>query len=59
LSGVPRFHNETQLLAVALLGAIVYGVMILLLFGRRWLALLRRRGPTGAAGASAPAVDTL
>ena len=59
LSALPRFRNETQLLTVALLGAIVYGALILLLFGRRWLALLRKRGPPEAAGASAPAVDPL
>ncbi len=57
LSALPRFRNETQLLAVALLGAIVYGVVVLLLFGRRWLALLRRS--EASAGSSAPAVDTL
>jgi len=59
LSALPRLRNETQLLAVALLGAIVYGALVLFLFGRRWLALLRRREPPGAAAASAPAVDTL
>ena len=42
LSTLPRFRNETQLLAVALLGAVVYGGVVLLLFGRRWLSLLRR-----------------
>jgi len=59
LSALPRFRNETQLLAVALLGAIVYGALVLFLFGRRWLLLLRRREESGAAGASAPAVDPL
>ena len=59
LSALPRFRNETQLLAVALLGAIVYGVLVLLLFGRRWLALLRRSERPGAAGSSAAAADTL
>src|SRR6185312_942030 len=59
LSALPRFRNETQLVAVALLGAIVYGALILLLFGRRWLALLRRSERPGAAGSSAPAADTL
>jgi len=59
LTALPRFRNETQLVAVALLGAIVYGVVILLLFGRRWLALLRRNEVNAAASSSAPAVDTL
>ncbi|HZR62444.1 MAG TPA: murein biosynthesis integral membrane protein MurJ [Xanthobacteraceae bacterium] len=59
LSALPRFRNETQLVAVALLGAIVYGALILMLFGRRWLALLRRSERPGAAGSSAPAADTL
>jgi putative peptidoglycan lipid II flippase len=59
LSALPRLRNETQLLTVALLGAIVYGAMVLFLFGRRWLSLLRGRERPGAAGSSAPAVDTL
>jgi putative peptidoglycan lipid II flippase len=59
LSTLPRFRNETQLLSVALLGAVVYSVLVVLLFGRRWLSLLRRSDRSGAAGASAPAVDTL
>lgn len=59
LSALPRFRNETQLLAVALLGAIVYGALMAFLFGRRWLSLLRRSERPGAAGSSAPAVDTL
>jgi len=59
LSALPRFRNETQLVAVALLGAVVYGALILMLFGRRWLALLRRSERPGAAGSSAPAADTL
>ena len=60
LSALPRFRDETQLLAVALLGALVYGALVLLLFGRRWLSLLRQRErPDDAAGSSAAAVDTL
>jgi putative peptidoglycan lipid II flippase len=59
LAGLPRFRNETQLLAVALLGAGVYGVLIVLMFGRRWLSLLRRNDKPGGGGSSAPAVDTL
>jgi hypothetical protein len=43
LSSVVRFRNESELLALALLGGVVYGALVLALFGRRWLSLTRRR----------------
>ena len=43
-SSWPRFHNESELLALALIGGAVYVGLVLVLFGRRWLSLLRRRG---------------
>ena len=56
LSSWSRFRNESELLALALLGGVVYGALVLALFGRRGLALLRRSAPAGPAAASAPAV---
>jgi putative peptidoglycan lipid II flippase len=46
LSSLPRFRNESELLALAALGGVVYGALAIALFGRRWLALLRARGTT-------------
>jgi putative peptidoglycan lipid II flippase len=43
LSSVSRFRNESELLVLALIGGVVYGVLVLALFGRRWLSLLRAR----------------
>jgi putative peptidoglycan lipid II flippase len=42
LGALPRFRDLSELLVVALVGGLVYGVLVLILFGRRWLALLRR-----------------
>ncbi len=42
LSSWPRFRNESELGLLALVGCLVYGGAILVLFGRRWLALMRR-----------------
>jgi hypothetical protein len=49
-------------LVLALLGGVVYGALIVALFGRRWLALMRKRAQTAPAapldafeGTSAPA----
>lgn len=58
LAALPRFRDPAQLVAVALLGGIVYGVLMVLLFGRRWLSLLRRTKRPGAGSSSAAAVDT-
>jgi putative peptidoglycan lipid II flippase len=37
------FHRELALALLAAIGAVVYGVCVLLLFGRQWLAAFRRR----------------
>jgi putative peptidoglycan lipid II flippase len=42
LSSLPRFRNEAELLLLALSGAGFYGIVVLVLFGRRWTLLLRR-----------------
>jgi len=62
LSSLPRFRNESELLVTALLGGAIYGTLVFVLFGRRWLSLMRRRAhdapgaPLDAfEGASAPA----
>jgi len=47
LGSLPRLRDVSELLAVALVGGLVYGVLILILFGRRWLALLRGGGGNG------------
>ncbi len=41
LGSLPRLRDVSELLAVALVGGFVYGVLVLVLFGRRWLSLLR------------------
>jgi putative peptidoglycan lipid II flippase len=43
LSSWSRFRNEGELLVLALLGGAVYGALVVVLFGRRWLSLMRRR----------------
>src|ERR1051325_9785284 len=40
---LPAFRAETTLLALALLGTLVYGGALALLFGREWLSEFRRR----------------
>jgi len=63
LSSVSRFRNESELLVLALIGGVFYGALVLSLFGRRWLSLLRARSsaPMSAAeafdGTSAPTGD--
>jgi hypothetical protein len=42
LSSWSRFRNESELLLLALIGGVVYGGLVLMLFGRRWLSLMRR-----------------
>ncbi len=45
----PRLRDETSLAVLAGIGALIYGVAVLLLFGRKWLATLYRRRSHGAA----------
>ena len=60
LSSLSRFRYESELLALALLGGAFYGVVVVALFGRRWLLLMRRTEAvplTGDKTASIPAVE--
>jgi putative peptidoglycan lipid II flippase len=61
LSSWSRFGNESELLLLVLIGGLVYGGLALVLFGRRWLSLMRRSAQTAPAatldeleGTSAP-----
>jgi len=56
LSLWPRFRNESELLALVLLGGVLYGGLVLALFGRRFLSLMRRRAQT-APGAPVEAFE--
>jgi len=58
LSSWPRFRNESELALLALLGGLVYGGLVIVLFGRRWLSLMRRSAEA-AENARTAAVATL
>ena len=49
LSSASKFRNESELLVLALLGGVVYVALVLALFGRRWLSLMRKRARSAAA----------
>jgi hypothetical protein len=62
LSSLSTFRSESELLVLAILGGAVYGALIVGLFGRRWLLLMRDRAQDAPAeslaafeGTSAPA----
>jgi putative peptidoglycan lipid II flippase len=55
LSSWVKLRYETELLILALLGGVFYGVLVVVLFGRRWLALMRER----AQKAPAATLETL
>src|SRR5579864_5034391 len=62
LSSLSRFGAESELLVLAVLGAAFYGGLVVVLFGRRWLSLMRAQAQTAPAapldafeGTSAPA----
>jgi len=62
LSSMSRFRAESELLVLAVLGGAFYGGLVVVLFGRRWLSLMRGQAqaapsaPLGAfEGTSAPA----
>jgi putative peptidoglycan lipid II flippase len=43
VSSWSKFRNESELLLLALLGGALYGALVLALFGKRWLSVLRKR----------------
>src|SRR5580692_11554429 len=62
LSSMSRFRAESELLVLAVLGGAFYGVLVVVLFGRRWLSLMRAQAQTAPSvpldafeGTSAPA----
>jgi len=62
LSSLSRFRAESELLVLAVLGGVFYGGIVVVLFGRRWLTLMRAQAQTAPAapldafeGTSAPA----
>jgi putative peptidoglycan lipid II flippase len=59
LSSLSRFRNESELLVLALLGGCFYGVLVLILFGRRWISLLRRSSRNKTGEPSAPSIDAV
>jgi putative peptidoglycan lipid II flippase len=61
LSSLSRFRTESELLALTLLGGAFYGALVVVLFGRRWLSMMRAQAHTAPAapldafeGTSAP-----
>ncbi|MGD0421536.1 MAG: murein biosynthesis integral membrane protein MurJ [Xanthobacteraceae bacterium] len=46
ISSWPRFRNESELIVLTLLGGVAYGALVLALFGRGWLSLMRKRAQT-------------
>jgi putative peptidoglycan lipid II flippase len=56
ISTWPRFRNESELIVLGLLGGVLYGGLVLALFGRRFLSLMRKRAQT-APGAPVEAFE--
>ncbi len=52
LSSWSRFRNESELALLALIGGLIYGGLVLVLFGRRWVSLLRRNADVAPAAES-------
>jgi putative peptidoglycan lipid II flippase len=59
LSSMSRFRNESELLVLTAVGGGFYGGVVLLLFGRRWISLLRRSARDKDGAPSAPSVDAV
>jgi putative peptidoglycan lipid II flippase len=56
LSSWSSFRNESELVLLMLLGGLVYGGLVIGLFGRRWLRLMRRTAQTAETAPIASAV---
>jgi putative peptidoglycan lipid II flippase len=54
LSSLSRFSNVAELIVLALIGGAVYGAIILALFGRQWLPVIRGRSRPVPAATSDP-----
>ena len=52
LSSWSRFRSEAELTLLTLIGGLAYGSLVLVLFGRRWLLLLRRSAENAPAAES-------
>jgi putative peptidoglycan lipid II flippase len=59
LSSMSRFRNESELLVLTAVGGGFYGLVVLLLFGRRWVSLLRRNSRNKTSEPAAPSVDVV
>jgi putative peptidoglycan lipid II flippase len=57
LSSMSRFRNESELLVLAAVGGTFYAALILVLFGRRWISLLRRSAKTPPSESPPPAAS--
>jgi putative peptidoglycan lipid II flippase len=53
-AALPAFRAETTLLSLAVLGGLVYGGALALLFGGEWLSVFRRRRKPSAGGPTPP-----
>jgi putative peptidoglycan lipid II flippase len=63
LSSMSRFRNESELVVLTVIGGGFYGVLVLILFGRRWMLLFRRSADRpdqiDPGGPSAPSIDAV
>jgi putative peptidoglycan lipid II flippase len=57
LAGRASWHDETALLLLAIIGALVYGGLVIALFGKQWLATLRAQKRRAAAPSPLPPPD--
>jgi putative peptidoglycan lipid II flippase len=59
LSPLSRFRNESELLVLTAIGGGFYGLLVLILFGRRWISLLRRGTKSKPGESAAPPADAV
>ena len=57
LSSWSRFRDESALAVMVVIGAVVYGGLVIVLLGRRWLSLLRGSAPLPPTPALTSGVD--
>jgi putative peptidoglycan lipid II flippase len=57
LSSLSRFRNESELIVLTLIVGGFYGVLVLIMFGRRGMSLLRRGDKAEPGGPSAPSIN--